>query len=185
MNDAPIGFRPIRREDFARLSTWLATPHVARWWDDDPDPQAVEADYGPVVDGTEPAEVFIAWQETLPFGLIQRYRFDAYPEWIAAMAHIMDIPEGALSFDYFIGPPEMLGQGMGTRMIAQFVRDTWAEIPAANCIIVPANASNRGSWRALELAGFKRAASGDLAPDNPIDDPLHHVYRLDRGLARG
>lgn len=180
MTDAPMRFRPIRREDFAMLSTWLATAHVARWWDDDPSPEAIEADYGPVVDGIEPAEVCIAMLGDMPIGLIQRYRFDAYPEWIAAMAHIMDVPEGALSFDYFVGPSEMLGQGLGTRMITQFIRDTWAELPEARCVIVPANASNRASWRALERAGMQRVASGDLSPDNPIDEPLHYVYRIDR-----
>ncbi len=53
-------FTPLRRCDFSLLSEWLSTPHVARWWDDDPSLAAIEADYGGCVDGTETAEVFIA-----------------------------------------------------------------------------------------------------------------------------
>jgi aminoglycoside 6'-N-acetyltransferase len=44
-------------------------------------------------------------------------------------------------------------------------------------------AANTASWRALEKAGFRRVASGDLPPDNPVDDPLHHVLRIDRPAA--
>lgn len=46
--------------------------------------------------------------------------------------------------------------------------------------VVPIFAGNRASWRALEKAGFIRIAEGDLVPDNPIDPPLHVIYRLDR-----
>jgi aminoglycoside 6'-N-acetyltransferase len=175
-----IEFHPIRRADFSLLSDWLSTPHVARWWDDDPSPQAIEADYGPVIDGVEPAEVFIAVHGGAAVGLIQRYRFDAYPHYCDELAHILTVPSNAMSIDYFVGPAELLEQGWGTRMIADFVAATWADCRTAACIIVPANAANRGSWRALERAGFRRVGSGDLAPDNPIDNPLHFVYQVDR-----
>ncbi len=36
------------------------------------------------------------------------------------------------------------------------------------------------SWRALEKAGLQRIAEGAISPDNPVDDPLHYVYRVDR-----
>ncbi len=38
-----IELRPLRREDFPLLSRWLAEPLVARWWNDDSPPDAVEA----------------------------------------------------------------------------------------------------------------------------------------------
>ncbi|MGR7002120.1 GNAT family N-acetyltransferase [Yinghuangia aomiensis] len=50
----------------------------------------------------------------------------------------------------------------------------------AGIVAVPVGAANRRSWRALEKAGFTRAGECDLEPDNPIDEPLHYVYRLDR-----
>jgi hypothetical protein len=41
------------------------------------------------------------------------------------------------------------------------------------------------SWRALEKAGLKRVAEGPMSPDNPIDDALHYIYRVDRPGAAG
>jgi len=32
----------------------------------------------------------------------------------------------------------------------------------------------------LEKVGFRRIGEAQLEPDNPIDPPLHYVYRLDR-----
>lgn len=77
-----LTFLPIQRRDFPLLGSWLATPHVARWWDDDPALGAIEKDYGPCVDGTEPAEVFIACRDGEALGLIQRYKYKAYPAYL-------------------------------------------------------------------------------------------------------
>ncbi len=171
-------FTPISRAHFALLGQWLATPHVARWWDDDPAPAAIEAAYGGCVDGTEAAEVFIADIDAAPVGLIQRFRFGAYPEYRAELAQLLDVPPAASSIDYLVGPPEALGKGLGTAMIAAFTARLWMEDAATPALIVPVQADNRASWRALERAGFTRIATGELEPDNPVDSPLHHVYQL-------
>lgn len=175
-----ILFVPIQRNDFPLLSQWLATAHVARWWNDDPSLAAIEADYGGVVDGTEPAEAFIAYHDAVPIGLIQRYRMDAYPEYIAELEHILPVPEAACSVDYLIGPPAMLGRGLGTALVKQFVNATWPSATAPACIIVPVQAGNRASCRILERCGFAPVARGMMTPDNPMDDCQHVIYRLNR-----
>ncbi len=60
MTLAPVTFRPLRREDFGLLAGWLTEPLVARWWNHDTTPQAIERDFGGAVDGREPTEVCIA-----------------------------------------------------------------------------------------------------------------------------
>ena len=55
----PVTVRPLARADLARLSGWLAEPHVARWWRDPNDLAAVTATYQPCIDGTDPTEVFV------------------------------------------------------------------------------------------------------------------------------
>ncbi len=65
-------------------------------------------------------------------------------------------------------------------MIAEFVAASWAEYPGAAAVVVPVSTGNRASWRALEHAGFRRIATGDLEPDNPLDPRDHYVYRIDR-----
>ena len=47
-------------------------------------------------------------------------------------------------------------------------------------MLVAVVAANVASWRALEKAGLKRVAEGPMSPDNPIDDALHYIYRVDR-----
>lgn len=60
-NSDPVNltFRPLTREDLPMLSGWLAAPHVHQWSKQDPDPAAVEAKFGPEVDGAEPTELFV------------------------------------------------------------------------------------------------------------------------------
>lgn len=175
-----ISFTPIGRDDFALLARWLAAPHVARWWNDDPSLAAIECDYGGCVDGTEPAEVYIASDGQTAIGLIQRFRFSAYPEYVDQLAHIVAVPGSAVSIDYLIGPVEALGKGLGSAMIAAFVARIWEDYPDTPAIIVPVQADNRASWRALERAGFQRIAEGELEPDNPADRWWHLIYRLAR-----
>lgn len=173
-------FTPIRRRDFQLLSRWLSTPHVARWWNDDSSMGAIESDYGGCVDGSEPAEVFIAHYHGMAVGLTQRYRFGAYPQYAAQMADILHVPLDCTSIDYLIGPPDALGKGIGTAMIASFTSRIWEDDPTTPAIIVPVQVDNRASWRALERVGFARIAEGELEPDNPIDRHAHYIYQLIR-----
>ncbi|MBA2673321.1 GNAT family N-acetyltransferase [Ramlibacter sp.] len=176
-------FRPIARGDFAQLAHWLRQPHVARWWADDPSPQALEADYGGVIDGTEPCDVFIALLGGRPFGLAQRLRWDAYPDYLAELQRLMPAPPGAYSIDYLVGEIADTGRGLGSAMVGGFVQRLWSDKPDAAAVIVPVHAHNAASWRVLERNGFRRLASGELDPDNPADTRDHHIYGIERPLA--
>ena len=67
-------------------------------------------------------------------------------------------------------------------MIGAAAEAIWRDHPNAPSIIVPVGPANVASWRALERAGFALAATGWLAPYNPIDDGNHRVYRIERPL---
>ena len=180
-----LTFRRLARADFPLLRAWLARPHVARWWNHGTSPQAVEADFGAAVDGTDPTDIFIVLAEGRPIGLVQRYLFADNPDYMAELAPLVATPGEALSIDYFVGEPEALGSGLGTAMIRASVTAVWRDHPSAPAVIVPVNAANEASWRTLERAGFERVAEGPLEPDNPIDDRSHHVYRIDRPIDAG
>jgi aminoglycoside 6'-N-acetyltransferase len=182
--DGPqLTFRSITRDDFALIGRWLAEPLVWRWWHDDPAPAAVEAQFGPTVDGTDPTQVFVVALDGAPIGLLQRYCLDDEPDYRPELANVCEVPAGALSMDYFISESARRGQGLGTRMIAALVDDCWSAYPGAPAVIVPVIIANRPSWRALERAGFRRVAQGPMTPDNPIDPPEHVIYRIDRPTA--
>ena len=104
------------------------------------------------------------------FGFIQRYRIAAEPAYLAELSGVCEVGAAAISVDYLIGEPDMRGRGLGAAMIA-------ACVAGAVEVIVPVVAGNVASWRALERAGFERIAEAQLEPDNPIDPPLHYVYR--------
>ena len=172
--------RPLRRADFPLLARWLAEPLVARWWDEDPSPAAVEARYGPSVDGTDPTAVYLGIHDGEPFGLIQVYRVDDDPEWLAELAAVCAVPAGALSIDYLVGEPAFRGRGLGAALIAAAVARGFADHPGARDVLVPVAVGNVASWRALRKAGAAWYAEGELTPDNPVDPRDHVVHRFRR-----
>ncbi|ACV81121.1 GNAT family N-acetyltransferase [Nakamurella multipartita] len=185
MRAEPVTFRAVTPADFGLLATWLGRPHVARWWNHEFTAAAVDRDFGPSARGEEPNEDLLVLLSDergrdRPVGLVQRSYWHDYPEYVTEIAPIMTIPADAVTIDYLIGDPADTGRGLGPTIIAAVAADTWRAHPRAGSIIVPVAAGNRASWRALEKAGFVRIAEGDLPPDNPIDPPLHVVYRLDR-----
>lgn len=173
-----ITFRRVTRDDFQLIGTWLAQPHVARWWNHEFTPEAVERDFGPSVDGIEPNQDHLVLLDGRPVGLIQYSRFADYPRYREELAPLTPVPHRAVSIDYLIGDPALVGQGVGTAMISRFVEWIWST--EADAIIVPVNSANVASWKALLKAGFRVVARGELEPDNPIDDRLHEILRLDR-----
>lgn len=179
-----INLRRVTVDDFALLATWLARPHVHRWWFHEFTPEAVARDFGPSARGEEPNEDWLALLSDAdgerPIGLVQRSFWHDYPEYVEEVAHILTIPDDAVTIDYLIGELADTGRGLGPAIIGAMLTDTWATLPRADCVIVPVALGNRPSWRALEKAGFTRIADGEVAPDNPADPPAHVIYRLDR-----
>lgn len=175
-----ITFRRVTRDDFGLLAAWLAEPHVARWWVHEYTPDAIERDFGPSVDGAEPNEDHLALRAGTPIGLIQYSRFADYPEYVDEVEPVMPVPDGAVSIDYLVGDPSLVGHGVGTAMLRAFVDRIWRVDPTATCVVVPVNSANVASWRALLAAGFRLVARGELEPDNPIDDRAHEILRIDR-----
>lgn len=175
-----ITWRRLTAGDFPMLAGWLARPHVARWWNHETSPEAVERDFGPASRGEEPAEDLLCHLDGTPFGLVQRCRFGDYPEYIREMAPVHPVSPEMMTLDYLIGDPELTGRGLGTEMIRSVVGATWTDHPDVPAIVVPVSAHNRASWRVLERAGFLRVAEGELEPDTPVDDRAHFVYRRTR-----
>lgn len=176
-------FRPLTRDDFGQLSRWLALPHVERWWREDPEPSAVEASYGPTVDGADPTEVFVVEREGRPIGIIQRYKLSDDANWQRVMAVAYE--GDAAGIDYLIGEEGLIGQGLGPEMIERFVEDIWARYPDVPAVVVDVQQDNRRSWRALEKAGFERIWSGVLDSDDPSDEGPSHVYMRRRPVPGG
>ena len=175
-----VSFEPLARNHFPLLGHWLAQPHIARWWADDPTLEGVEEMYADCLDGTEPTEVFIASQAGAPIGLVQRLRIADYPEYVAQLQPLLPVSPKCYSLDYYIGNYAQIGKGVGTHMLASFITKMWAEVSTPNQLLIPVHVENVASWRVLEKLGFTLAATGELEPDNPTDSRYHVIYTLNR-----
>lgn len=180
----PLTWRRLTAADLPLLARWLAEPPVARWWNHETSDDALERDFGPSVRGEEPGEDLVVLLGGRPVGLLQRSRIADYPEDLGELASLVEVPAGAVTIDYLLSAEAPRGCGVGTRLISTAVDRTWREHPDAPAVIVAVVAGNTSSWRALEKAGLHRVAEGDLTPDNPVDPPLHYVYRIDRAPLR-
>lgn len=173
-------FRRTTRADFPLLARWLGSPHVARFWNHETTPEAIERDFGGSIDGTEPSFDFIVEDAGVPVGFIQRSAIWDYADEQRELIELADAPRDALTIDYFIGEVAATGKGIGTRVIREFTELCFAQRPSDSAIIVPVIAGNPASWKALEAAGYQRVTEGHIPPDNPIDEVWHVIYRRDR-----
>jgi aminoglycoside 6'-N-acetyltransferase len=170
-------FAPLTRADFPLLARWLARPHVRAWWlDPDPTVESVEEHYGARVDGADPTcKVFVIRCDGEPIGLIQTYLHADEPVWDRTVG----IP-GAAGIDYFIGPPERRGQGLGSAAIHAFAPLVFDLYPRCTGIVAVPLAANRASCRALEKAGFHHLCDRDLPTAGPGDAGINALYLLPR-----
>jgi aminoglycoside 6'-N-acetyltransferase len=162
----PPTFRPLVRADFPSLQRWFAQPHVAKWWNADPALAAVEAKYGPRVDGDDSAtSMSIVEIDGVPSGLLQHYRHADHPDHDAAVGI-----DNAVGIDFLLSE-EVSGRGVGPQVLSAFAVLVLDAAPAGACCVATPAQENRRSWRALEKAGFVRHGSCQ-----PPDEPLAFAY---------
>jgi len=140
------------RTDFPLVSTWLARPHVARWWGTPRDLAGVEAEYGPCVDGADPTRLFLGLAGAHPLGFVQAYRLADNLDY----ARAVDVAEGA-GIDLLIGDEDRCGHGWGPRLIAAALEVVWNLYPEVQRAMAGPSVDNTRSVRAFEKAGFQRA----------------------------
>jgi aminoglycoside 6'-N-acetyltransferase len=172
---AAITFRRLRREDFGQLSFWFHLPHVEEWWREAYDLTSIEERYGSAVDGVDRTELFIVELDCRAIGLVQWYRMVDNPSWLRAIAHA-GVDEDAAGMDYLIGDELLLGQGLGPRMLRQFLDEVLPRYPSVPSIALSVGQGNRRSWRALEKLGFLRVWEGDVVSDDPSDEGPSFIY---------
>ncbi len=110
--------------------------------------------------------MWIAETKARPFAFIQDYDVRAW-----SPHHFDYLPAGSRGMDVYIGEPEMLGLGHGSRFVRQHVDHLFSlGAPAVGIDPHPDNAAAR---RAFEKAGFT-VASG------PLDTRWSRAILMDR-----
>lgn len=133
--------------------------------------EKLEAEYGPHVDGDQTTQFLIAALDGREFGLIERYLIADHPDWDRQVR----VPDAA-GIDYFIGETELIGLGLGPRLIDAATVDIFGEFPQVRSVVAGVMVRNRRSWRALEKAGFDRLREQFLESDEPVDNGPGYLY---------
>jgi len=112
-----ITLHALEESDLTRLAEWLNRPHLRRFYQFEPTTlEAVAAKYGSYIRGDAPTHSHLALLDGAPFGYLQCYRIADWPDWQA----VVETTEG-ISIDLFIANPDLIGRGVGRRMLAQYV----------------------------------------------------------------
>jgi RimJ/RimL family protein N-acetyltransferase len=132
----------------------------------------VAGHYVPSIEGGDPTELYVILLGGEPAGFIQTYLVSDYPEYAA----LVGVGAGMAGVDLFLADPELLGRGIGSRVLREFVDGVvFAKPETTACVADPA-ADNMASLRAFEKAGFR--AVRDFV--DPEDGALHRLVRRER-----
>ncbi|MCQ1574136.1 acetyltransferase [Neorhizobium galegae] len=137
-------FRDVTREDFSLLATWLAEPHIAKWWGK-VDEELASIEYSMTSVETRP---MIAELDGRPIAYLQHY--DPHLE---EDHPYQDQPKGTLGIDISIGNAELVGIGHGSAIIRQLTSELFEN--GAKRIVIDPDPENAQAIRAYEKAGFR------------------------------
>jgi RimJ/RimL family protein N-acetyltransferase len=166
-----IGFRALAADDIGLVYEWRRRPHVRAWWSEIEAFEDAERKYLPRIERREPTAVYLILLAGRPVGLIQTYLVDDYrDEWP------LDVESGVAGVDLFIGEEDLIGRGLGPRVLEEFVRDVVLANPATIACVAGPDIRNRASVRAFEKAGFVRVGVVEV----PGGDAPELLLRLDR-----
>lgn len=158
--DGDLSIRRMRddRADYDLIVRWRNEPHVAEWWstDDDPTPTTfdrVVGEFGPrTADAAWSIDCIISVGDR-PIGFTQFYPWSA----AADEAREMGVPDvdGSYGLDIFIGDPDMVGRGIGSRAVALLSRHLF-DAHGATAVALLTPVGNVRAHRAYEKAGFRK-----------------------------
>jgi aminoglycoside 6'-N-acetyltransferase len=169
-----ISFRALTASELPLLHEWLQREHVRRWWKDRQTYDEVVEHYLPAIEGRDPTDLYVLQVDGRSVGFIQTYLVSDYPDYRDLVA----VEEGVAGVDLFIADEELTGRGLGSRALAQFLREVVFAVPTTNACVADPDARNVTSIRAFEKAGFRAVRELVDASD---EDRVHMLMRIDRG----
>ena len=121
--------------------------------------------------GEDRTDHFVIELDGRPIGDIQSYRTLDHPDYIAEIG----ITDPAFGIDLYIGEADLIGHGLGPRILRAFIRDVaWPRYGIDLCLIGPTR-SNTSAIRAYEKAGFRFLKMYD---EPETTEPEHYLMEL-------
>ncbi|HET6211149.1 MAG TPA: GNAT family N-acetyltransferase [Jatrophihabitans sp.] len=172
-----LALRPLAVDDLPLLAEWITRPHVARWWYAPVGLAAVREEYLPCIEGDEPTQARVVEIDGSPAGFAQWYRWADNLEHAAKLGAAQD----EAGFDYLLAEPRHCGRGIGTRLIAELIRQVRSSWPELAGLVVDPEQQNRASCRVLEKNGLHlvRVARIEDTDGYPLGDTAIYRCRFD------
>lgn len=123
--------------DLPLLQRWPASPHVHRWWFHETTDEALERDVGAGLREEEPGEDLVAELGGVPVGPGPTRPLGGPPRRRRAGPWADRPPAGRARDRPPIGPVELIGHGLGPRIIAAAVAEGRERYPDATAVVVP------------------------------------------------
>ncbi len=156
--DGDVALRTMRDDDadYGLLVGWRAQPHVHEWWEPDnpaPDLATVRDHYGPLTRAEDPTTSCIIELDGTPIGYLQFYRWLGWPEEAEALEVGAD--QDTFGVDIFIGEPDLISHGIGTRSVS-LICEYLERDHGATAVALTTESTNLRAQRAYEKAGFRK-----------------------------
>jgi RimJ/RimL family protein N-acetyltransferase len=166
-----IDFLALQEPHIPLLFKWLKEPHVAEFWQETEDIGEFREKFLNKLP-ERGVSAFVILVDSKPIGYIQYYEACKVGGgwWPDAIA-------GTFGIDQFIGDRSMIGKGLGTRVIRQFVEKLFTESNVIEIITDP-EPNNKRAIRAYENVGFKSLGEIKTPGGNAL---LMRLKRADLG----
>lgn len=164
MKVTPITFRPLRAADLPLLHDWIHRPHVVQWWGGGDAGESLEdtkKKYLPRLQEGSSVKGYIALLSGEPIGFVQSYvALGSGDGWWED-----ETDPGVRGIDQFLCDGGRLGQGIGSRMVAAFMRLLFEDESVTRVQTDP-DPINARAIRCYRKAGFA-AVRSVATPDGP------------------
>ncbi len=160
----PFSLRRMTEDDLVMLHGWLQRPHIVEWWGGEAERPSLEEvldKYRPRVLAEERVVPYIGLLGDTPVAYAQSYvALNCGGGWWED-----ETDPGVRGIDQSIAEPELLGRGLGTRLVRAMV-DLLFEDPAVTAVQTDPSPDNLRAIRCYEKAGFRRVRD-IVTPDGP------------------
>ena len=144
-----IIFRPLSKADIPNIIRWLRQDHVLDVWDsaqNASDDQLRDKYVARLSDNT--IETYIIVIDDIDVGLIQTYVVENIDDFSV-------LRDQAMGCDLFIGEPDYINKGYGTKLLRQFVKDYIFNHPNIEYACIDPEVANERAIAAYEKVGFR------------------------------
>ncbi|MFZ4813192.1 MAG: GNAT family N-acetyltransferase [Phototrophicaceae bacterium] len=167
-----LTFRPMTLDDIPLFHRWRNHKHVSDWWQPPyPSYADVDEEIRAYLRPKFGVAAYIVLDDATPFGYVQRWTVAEFPDYDPFVTLTPEV----VGVDVFIGEPDYLHKGWGTRLMVGFLRDYVFNDPnVPSCIIDPLP-NNAAAIRAYDKVGFYHEA------DFVYDGTDVYFMRITRG----